>query len=75
VAAAADAVAGGVPLHGYFVWSLVDNFEWAQGYAPRFGLVYVDHATQERVPKQSAWWFKDVIRREGPRSPGERRPS
>jgi beta-glucosidase len=75
LAAAADAIAGGVPLHGYFVWSLVDNFEWAQGYAQRFGLVYVDHATQERIPKQSAWWFKGVIRREGPRSAGERRPS
>jgi beta-glucosidase len=57
------------------VWSLVDNFEWAQGYAQRFGLVYVDHATQERLPKQSARWFKDVIEHGGPRSEGERRPS
>jgi len=75
VAAAAEAVGAGVPLHGYFVWSLLDNFEWAQGYAQRFGLVYVDFATQERVPKQSARWFDDVIRGGGPRSGGERRPS
>ena len=52
----------GVPLAGYFHWSLLDNFEWAQGYRERFGLVHVDYATQRRTPKDSAWWFRDVIR-------------
>jgi beta-glucosidase len=63
LAAAREAIDAGVPLHGFFVWSLLDNFEWAQGYAPRFGLVYVDHKTQERVPKSSARWFAEAIRR------------
>lgn len=59
--AAADAIAAGVPLKGYFVWSLMDNFEWAFGYTKRFGLVYVDYATQARVLKDSARWFQRVI--------------
>jgi beta-glucosidase len=50
-----------VPLRGYFVWSLMDNFEWAQGYTKRFGIVYVDTATQRRIPKSSARWFQRVI--------------
>ena len=45
---------GGVPLRGYFAWSLLDNFEWAWGYTKRFGLVYVDYDTQRRTPKASA---------------------
>jgi beta-glucosidase len=50
----------GVPVHGYFVWSLLDNFEWAYGYSMRFGLVHVDFATQERTPKASARWYAQV---------------
>ena len=46
---------------GYFVWSLMDNFEWALGYGKRFGLVYVDYATQRRTPKESARWYSRVI--------------
>ena len=48
-------------MRGYFPWSLLDNFEWEQGYSKRFGLVYVDYATHERVPKQSALWYRDFI--------------
>ena len=60
-AAAGRAAASGVPLHGYFVWSLLDNFEWAHGYAKRFGLVYVDYATQRRSVKSSGDWYRRVI--------------
>jgi beta-glucosidase len=56
------AVAEGYPLKGYFLWSLLDNFEWADGYTKRFGLHYVDFATQKRTPKLSAAWYKEVIR-------------
>jgi len=62
-AAAARAVADGVPLRGYFVWSLLDNFEWAEGYDKRFGLVYVDYNTQERTVKDSGRWYADMLRR------------
>lgn len=55
----------GIDLRGYFVWSLLDNFEWADGYFQRFGIVYVDYATQTRTPKQSAYWYRDVIERNG----------
>jgi beta-glucosidase len=55
------ALGEGVPLRGYFVWSLMDNFEWAHGYAKRFGIVYVDYETQDRIPKTSANWYKRVI--------------
>lgn len=51
----------GIPLLGYFHWSLLDNFEWAEGYAPRFGLVYVDYKTLKRTIKDSAYWYRDVI--------------
>jgi beta-glucosidase len=54
----------GVPVAGYFLWSLLDNFEWAQGYQPRFGIVYVDYPTLERVPKTSFAWYRDLIARE-----------
>jgi beta-glucosidase len=57
------AVQEGYPLHGYFVWSLLDNFEWTEGYAKRFGLHYVDFATQQRIPKLSAAWYRELIRR------------
>ena len=60
--AALDALDAGVNLQGHYVWSLLDNFEWAWGYGPRFGLVRVDHATGARIPKQSARWYSEVIR-------------
>ena len=60
-AAAHRAMAQGVPLKGYFVWSLMDNFEWAFGYTRRFGIVYVDFNTQKRVPKDSALYVASVI--------------
>ncbi|MEO1271463.1 MAG: family 1 glycosylhydrolase, partial [Myxococcota bacterium] len=56
-----QAIAEGVPLEGYFVWSLLDNFEWGEGYTQRFGLVWVDYATQERILKDSALWYRDSI--------------
>jgi beta-glucosidase len=59
------ATADGVPVHGYFLWSLMDNFEWADGYTNRFGLHYVDYATQKRTPKLSAAFYKEVIARNG----------
>lgn len=58
---AARAVQAGVPLGGYFVWSLMDNFEWAEGYTKRFGLIYIDYATQKRLMKDSALWYRDWI--------------
>jgi beta-glucosidase len=57
IAATWQARQQGVPVTAYFAWSLMDNFEWASGYAKRFGLVYVDYATQERIPKRSAQWY------------------
>ncbi len=59
------ALAEGVPLRGYFVWSLLDNFEWAWGYQQRFGLIYVDFATQQRIIKQSGRWYARVTRENG----------
>jgi beta-glucosidase len=55
------AAEAGVPVRGYFVWTLLDNFEWAWGYWKRFGIVYVDFPTQERVPKQSFEWYREFI--------------
>ncbi|HUF38438.1 MAG TPA: GH1 family beta-glucosidase [Anaerolineales bacterium] len=55
----------GVPLAGYFIWSLLDNFEWAEGYRQRFGIVWVDYETGERIPKDSARWYREVIARNG----------
>ncbi|SHN39537.1 GH1 family beta-glucosidase [Cryptosporangium aurantiacum] len=63
--AAHQALTNGVDLRGYFVWSLLDNFEWAEGYSKRFGLVYVDYRTQRRVLKDSALWYEQVVRRNG----------
>jgi beta-glucosidase len=59
------ALDAGVPLAGYLVWSLLDNFEWAEGYEPRFGLVHVDFETQARTPKDSARWYAHLIRANG----------
>jgi beta-glucosidase len=61
LAAAHEALAEGVDLRGYFVWSLLDNFEWAEGYAKRFGLIHVDYDSQRRTWKDSAHWYRDVI--------------
>jgi beta-glucosidase len=61
VAAIGRAIEAGVPVAGYFVWSLLDNFEWAHGYSKRFGIVYVDYPTLERVPKSSYRWYRDFI--------------
>ena len=55
----------GVPVLGYMYWSILDNFEWAEGYDKRFGLVYVDYQTQKRTRKDSSYWYADVIQRNG----------
>jgi beta-glucosidase len=59
--ALAQAIAAGVDVRGYFVWSLLDNFEWELGYGKRFGIVYVDYETQRRIPKRSALWYRDFV--------------
>ena len=61
VAAARAAIDAGVDLRGTFVWSLMDNFEWAWGYTKRFGLVHVDFESQRRTPKRSAHWYRELI--------------
>ncbi len=63
--AAHAAIQNGVPLAGYFLWSLMDNFEWAHGYAQRFGLIYVDYPTGRRYLKDSALWYRQVIAQNG----------
>jgi beta-glucosidase len=65
VVAAHRALTAGAPLAGYFVWSVLDNFEWERGYGQRFGLYWVDYATQQRIPKDSALWYRDVIAANG----------
>lgn len=52
----------GLKIDGYFVWSLTDNFEWAEGYRPRFGLVSVDFKTQQRIIKDSGYWYRDFLK-------------
>ena len=59
------AIQSGIPVKGYFHWSLMDNFEWALGYAPRFGLVYVDYGTLKRTIKDSGHWFASIIQKSG----------
>jgi beta-glucosidase len=56
-----DALEAGANIHGYYVWSLFDNFEWAHGYDPRFGIVRVEYDTARRIPKQSAHWYRNLI--------------
>ncbi len=63
--AAKKAINFGIPLAGYFTWSLIDNFEWAHGFSQRFGLVWIDYETQERIPKDSARWYRQVINDNG----------
>jgi beta-glucosidase len=62
LSAVADAVEAGAPVRGYFLWSLLDNFEWSYGYSKRFGLVHVDYATQQRTVKDSGRWYAEVVR-------------
>jgi beta-glucosidase len=57
------AVSENYPVKGYFLWSLIDNFEWVDGYGKRFGIYHVDFETQERHPKRSALWYREVIAR------------
>jgi beta-glucosidase len=52
----------GANVQGYFVWTLIDNFEWAEGYAKRFGLIHVDHNTQKRIVKESGKWYSKLIK-------------
>ena len=62
LAACAHAISEGIPLDGYFAWSLLDNFEWAEGYSQRFGLTWVDFETQERIPKDSYYYYQRIIK-------------
>jgi beta-glucosidase len=55
----------GIPVAGYLYWSILDNFEWAEGYDPRFGLIYVDDRTQQRMLKDSAYDYAEIIRTNG----------
>lgn len=61
LSAVSEAIEDGVPVNGYFLWSFMDNFEWAHGYTKRFGMVYVDYATKKRIIKKSGHWYRDVI--------------
>jgi beta-glucosidase len=60
-----EVIAGGADIRGYFQWSIMDNFEWCEGYRQRFGLIHVDYETQKRTLKDSAYWYRDVIRTNG----------
>jgi beta-glucosidase len=64
IAATLEAMRQGVRVDGYFVWSLLDNFEWSSGYAKRFGIVRVDYDTQQRMLKDSALWYRDFLDRQ-----------
>ena len=65
IGAVNDAAGAGADIRGYFVWSLLDNFEWDSGYGVRFGLTYVDYPTQKRIPKASFHWYRDLIKAAG----------
>lgn len=60
-----QAISEDIPVLGYLHWSVMDNFEWAEGYTSRFGLVYVDYKTQKRIIKDSAWEYKKIIETNG----------
>ena len=60
-----NAINDGVPCDGYFAWSLMDNFEWCEGFSKRFGLIWVDFETLKRTPKNSFYWYKDIIKNNG----------
>jgi len=64
LAALRDVIDSGVPVKGYFAWSLVDNFEWAEGYGRRFGLVHIDYDSQQRTLKDSGKWYRRFLRQE-----------
>jgi beta-glucosidase len=55
------AIDAGAPVRGYFLWTLLDNFEWDRGYTQRFGITWTDYETQERIPKDSALWYSRVV--------------
>ena len=59
--ACSQAIAEGIPLKGYYVWSFMDNFEWAHGYKVRFGIIYIDYQNLERICKDSFYFYRDVI--------------
>jgi beta-glucosidase len=63
--AAQRAILAGVNLKGYFIWTLMDNFEWQEGFGKRFGLIHVDHRTQKRIIKDSGYWVRDLIQNQG----------
>ncbi|MGI4732685.1 MAG: GH1 family beta-glucosidase [Janthinobacterium lividum] len=65
IGACGEAIASGVDLRGYWLWSFMDNFEWSMGYSQRFGIVHVDYPTQNRTPKASFHWYRDTIRTNG----------
>ncbi|MEV0756504.1 GH1 family beta-glucosidase [Streptosporangium sp. NPDC050280] len=73
--AAHTAIEAGADLRGFLVWSLMDNFEWAEGYNKRFGIVHVDFETQRRLPKDSALWYREVIRHNGLHRERAKRPT
>ena len=68
------AIADGVDVRGYFQWSIMDNYEWAEGFALRFGLVYLDYQTGERIPKDSYHWYRGVIESNGASLPDSPSP-
>jgi beta-glucosidase len=70
IRAVADAMAAGVDVRGYLTWTMMDNFEWSEGYSQRFGLVHVDFETQQRRPKSSFGWYRDVIAAQRNGAPG-----
>jgi beta-glucosidase len=65
LASLGGSISKGAPVKGYFQWSLMDNFEWALGYEKRFGIIYVDFKTQERIIKDSGKWYAEVIKNNG----------
>jgi beta-glucosidase len=65
IAVVEEAIEAGSDVRGYFAWSFIDNFEWALGYAPRFGLLHVDYTTQRRTPKASFEWYRGLVARNG----------